>query len=73
MNSSKSRLADPEIIVEYVAGEEDEELKRFVVELQRKKDMETEAKRTHRAEINRKIAEDKKKRKREKIKQLKLF
>ena len=29
MNSSKSRLGDPEIIVEYVAGEDDEELKHF--------------------------------------------
>lgn len=73
MNNSKSRLEDSEIIVEYVAGEEEEDLKRFVAELQRNKEIEAEAKRARRAEINRKIAEDKKKRKREKSKQLELF
>ena len=73
MNNSKNRLEDSEIIVEYVVGEEEEDLKRFVAELQRNKEIEAEAKRARRAEINRKIAEDKKKRKREKSKQLELF
>ncbi len=40
MNNSKSRLEDSEIIVEYVAGEEEEDLKRFVAELQRNKEIE---------------------------------
>jgi len=69
----KSMLAKPEIVVEFVDGEEAEKLERFMVERLRRKEREAAEKKARRTEINRKIAENKKKKKKEHDKQLSLF
>jgi len=69
----KSMLAEPEIVVEFVEGEEAEGLERFMVERLRRKEREAAEKKARRREINLKIAEKKKKKKKEHDKQLGLF
>lgn len=56
-----SMVPEREIIIEAAEGEDLEELKRYDEERKRKKEEELEKKKAHRAEINRKIGEEKKK------------
>ena len=59
--------------IEFVEGEEAEELERLIEEKKRLEEQKAEEKKARRAEINRKIAEDKKKKKQEDKRQLSFF
>ena len=67
----KSMLSDVEIVYEMADDEEAEEIKKFLEEQERIKEREALEKKARRTEINRKIAEEKKRKKQEK--QLVLF
>jgi hypothetical protein len=67
----KSMLSDFEIVYEMADDKEAEEIKKFLEEKERIKEREAFEKKARRAEINRKIAEEKKRKKEEK--QLGLF
>lgn len=67
----KSMLSDFEIVYEMANEEETEEIEKFLEEQQRIKDRKAREKKARRTEINRKIAEDKRKKKQDK--QLGLF
>jgi hypothetical protein len=69
----KSIVPRPDFGVEAANDEEEKELEEFMAEQQRFKEREIAEKRARRAEINQKIAEDKKKKKKENEKQLGLF
>jgi len=70
----KSMVPRLDFVVEAANDEEEEELEEFMAEQQRFKEREIAEKRARRAEINRKIAEeDKKRKKKENDKQLGLF
>jgi len=69
----KSMLPKPKIIVQFADEKEEEELQKFMAERQRIKEHEAAEKAARRAEINRKIAGDKKKKKEEQDNQLSLF
>jgi len=69
----KSMVPRLDFVVEAANDEEEKELEEFMAEQQRFKAREIAEKRARRAEINRKIAEDKKKKKTENEKQLALF
>lgn len=69
----KSMLSEPEIVVEFADEKEEEEFQKFIAEQQRLKEREAAEKKAQRTEINRKIAEDKKRKKKEQDKQLNLF
>lgn len=69
----KSMLTELDFVVEAADDEETKELEEFMVEQQRLKEREIAEKKARRAEINRKIAEDKKRKKKENDKQLGLF
>ena len=69
----KSMVPRLDFVVEAANDEEEKELEEFMAEQQRFKEREIAEKRARRAEINRKIAEDKKKKKKENDKQLGLF
>jgi len=69
----KSMLTELDFVVEAANDEETKELEEFMAEQQRLKAREIAEKKARRAEINRKIAEDKKKKKKENDKQLVLF
>jgi len=59
----KSELSNREIIVEFVDGEEAEELERFIDEKRRINELEAKEKKARRTAINQKIAVDKRKKK----------
>jgi hypothetical protein len=67
----KSMLSDVDIVYEMADEKEAEEIKKFLEEKERIKEREALEKRARRAEVNRKIAEEKKRKKHEK--QLGLF
>ncbi|MFC1508639.1 hypothetical protein ACFL60_03015 [Candidatus Omnitrophota bacterium] len=67
----KSAIQNHVIAIDFVEGKEAEELGKRIAEKQRLKERKAEEKRARRAEINRKIAEDKKKKQLEN--QLNLF
>jgi hypothetical protein len=69
----KSMLPKLDIVYEVADEEETKELEKFMAEQQRLKARKAAEKKARRAEINRKIAEDKKRKKKEQNKQLKLF
>ena len=69
----KSMLPKPEIVVEFADEKAEKELQEFMAEQQRLKELEKAEKKKRRTEINRKIAEDNKKKKKEQDKQLSLF
>ena len=69
----KSMLPKPEIVVEFADEKAEKELREFMAEQQRLKELEKAEKKKRRTEINRKIAEDNKKKKKEQDKQLSLF
>ena len=69
----KSMLTELDFVVEAADDEETKELEEFMAEQQRLKEREIAEKKARRAEINRKIAEDKKRKKKENDKQLGLF
>ena len=69
----KSMLPKPEIVVEFADGKEEEEFQKYMAEQQRLKEREAAEKRARRDEINRKIAENKKKKEKEHDNQLNLF
>ena len=69
----KSMLPGLDIVYELADEEESKELEKFMAERQRLKERKDAEKKARRTEINRKIAEDKKKKKQERDKQLKLF
>ncbi len=66
-------LSEPEIVVEFADEKEEEEFQKFIAEQQRLKEREAAEKKAQRTEINRKIAEDKKRKKKEQDRQLNLF
>jgi len=69
----KSMLTELDFVVEAANDEETKELEEFMAEQQRHKAREIAEKKARRAEINRKIAKDKKRKKKENDKQLVLF
>ena len=69
----KSMLPKSEIVVEFTDENVERELQEFMAEQQRLKELEKAEKKRQRTEINRKIAEDNKKKKKEQDKQLSLF
>ena len=69
----KSMFPELDIVYELADEEETKELEKFMAEQQRLKEHKAAEKKARRTEINRKIAEDKKKKKQERDKQLKLF
>jgi hypothetical protein len=69
----KNMLPKFGFVVEAANDEEEKELEEFMAEQQQLKEREIAEKNARRAEINRKIAEDKKKKKKENDKQLGLF
>ena len=69
----KNMLTELEFVVEAADDEETKELEEFMAEQQRLKKREIAEKKARHAEINRKIAEDKKRKKKENDKQLGLF
>jgi hypothetical protein len=69
----KSMLPKPKAIVEFADEKEEEEYQKYMAEQQRLKKREATEKKARRAEINPKIAGDKKKKKKEQDKQLGLF
>lgn len=60
---TKNDLLSGKIIIEFVEGEDEEELNQFMDEQRRIKEREIEEKKARRTEINRKIAEEKRKKK----------
>jgi len=66
-------LPDYEIVYEIADEEESREIEKFMAEQQRIKEREAAEKKARRTEINRNIAEDKKKKKKEQDGQLSLF
>ncbi|MEA3222183.1 MAG: DUF6398 domain-containing protein [Thermodesulfobacteriota bacterium] len=70
---TKSMLPDFEVVYESADEEESREMERFIAEQQRLKEREAAEKKARRTEIKRKIAEDKKRKKKEQDKQLSLF
>jgi len=69
----KSMLPGLDIVYELADEEESKELEKFMAERQRLKERKDAEKKARRTEINRKIAENKKKKKKDNDKQLKLF
>ncbi len=69
----KSMLTELDFVVEAADDEKTKELEEFMAEQQWLKEREIAEKKARRAEINRKIAEDKKRKKKENDKQLGLF
>ena len=69
----KSMLPKPWIKVEFADEKEEEEFKKYIAEQQHLKEQEAAEKKAPRTEINRKIAEDKKKKKKGQDKQISLF
>lgn len=69
----KSMLPKPGIIVEFANEKEEEEFKKYIVEQQHLKEREEAEKKARCTEINRKIAEDRKKKKKGQVKQMSLF
>ena len=69
----KSMLPGLDIVYELADEEETKELEKFMAEQQRLKERKAAEKKARRTEINRKIAENKKKKEKESDKQLKLF
>ena len=71
----KSMLPEPQFDyeIEILEGEEAEELDRLIEEKKRLEERKAEEKKARRAEINRKIAEDKRKKKHESKRQLSFF
>ena len=69
----KSMLPKPEIVVEFAEDNEEEEFQKYMAEQQRLKEREAAEKRARRDEINRKIAENKKKKEKEHDNQINLF
>ena len=69
----KSMLPKPEVVVEFADEKEEEEFQKYMAEQKRLKEREAVEKKAQRAEINRKIAEDKKRKKKEQDKQLTMF
>jgi len=69
----KNMLPDFEIVYEIADEEESREMEKFMDEQQRLKERKAAEKKARRTEINRKIAEDKKKKKEDQDKQLSLF
>ena len=69
----KSMLTELDFVVEPADDEETKELEEFMAAQQRLKEREIAEKKARRVEINRKIAEDKKRKKKENDKQLGLF
>lgn len=69
----KSMLPEFEIVYEPASNEETKESEEFMAAQQRLKEREIAEKKARRVEINRKIAEDKKRKKKENDKQLGLF
>lgn len=67
----KSSIQNHDIVIEFVEGEEAEELENYITKQKRCKEREDAEKKARRAEINRKISEDKKKKQQEN--QLSLF
>ena len=57
----KSMLPKPEIVVEFADKKEEREFQEYMAEQKRLKDQKTQEEKTRRAEINRKIARDKRK------------
>jgi hypothetical protein len=68
----KSMVEDRELVIEFVDGEEAEELNRFIAEKQRIEEQKAQERKARRAEMNRKIAEKRKKKKKD-DRQLSLF
>jgi hypothetical protein len=60
-------------VVEFADEKEEREFQEYMAEQERFKEWEAAEKMTQRTEINRKIAEDKKKKKKEQDKQMSLF
>jgi hypothetical protein len=69
----KSMLPKPEIVVEFADEKEEEEFQKYMAEQQRLKEREAAEKMARHDEINRKIAENKKKKEKEHDNQLNLF
>ena len=69
----KSMLPKPEVVVEFADEKEEEEFQKYLAEQKRLKEREAVEKKAQRAEINRKIAEDKERKKKEQDKQLTMF
>ena len=69
----KNMLPDFDIVYELADEEDTKEIEQFMDEQRRRKERKTAEKKARRAEINRKIAEEKKKRKIENDRQLSLF
>ncbi|UCF82176.1 MAG: hypothetical protein JSV50_13325 [Desulfobacteraceae bacterium] len=69
----KSMLHKPEIVVEFADEKEEEEFQKYMAEQQRLKEREAAEKTARHDEINRKIAENKKKEEKEHDNQLNLF
>ena len=69
----KSMLPKPNIIVEFADEKEEEEYQKFMAEQQRLKEREAAEKKARHTETNRKIAEDKKKKRTEQDGHLSLF
>ena len=57
----KSMLPKPEIVVEFADKKEEREFQEYMAEQKRLKDQKTQEEKTRRAEINRKIARNKRK------------
>ena len=69
----KSMLPKTEVVVELADEKEEEELQKYMAEQKCLKEREAVEKKARRAQINRKIAEDKKRKKKDQDKQLSLF
>ena len=69
----KSMLPNHDIVYEIAEEEESREIEKFMAEQQRLKEQKAAEKKARRTEINRKITEDKKKKKKEHDRQLSLF
>ena len=69
----KSMLPKSEVVVELADEKEEEELQKYMAEQKRLKEREAVEKKARRAEINRKITEGEKRKKKEQDKQLSLF
>ncbi|MEE8432594.1 MAG: DUF6398 domain-containing protein [Candidatus Desulfatibia sp.] len=69
----KSMLPKPRIVVEFAEEQEEAEFQKYMAEQQRLKERKAAEKKARRTEINRKIAEDKTKKKKEQDKQISLF
>ena len=69
----KNMLPKPGFVVEFADEREEEELQKYMAEQKRLKEREAVEKKARRAEINRKITEGEKRKKKEQDKQLSLF